>query len=674
MKNHPRRGWHLILLLLIITGSSAARAQFSGSVGLGGEATNNVQSLDTTAPDQILLPALDLNYDWLPSAASKVTFSSSYAPNFYSINPALSYNSIAIGATGLFYLSNTEAIAEQAHNESASELRNSSTAHFESGLDRFDPQYSPIRPRGFFLPTHDSRISAPNAIHVLQDDRNDSLVDLATSALYTLSGQLDSTEISPTGLAKSRVQELDNLKDSISDALSTIADLLDSVGYSESAAQVIRKELDNIRTPLSKIQPHVRPLPHASALNLRLLDEAIMALRSATPEADFLNTAAPPMPTGSNSQTTKSLFETLEKLPSSKVRLNDSGDVEAPAPSLTLVTSATRLREFGSGDIAIRQDIDDSDAMTMATTLTTPISWSSHTATSFDSIKDNPLFGGGFSGNPNDNHTLALGAAIEGIPTGHFSLRGSYSYARAVYAFDSVYSNTEHRFNLFPRIAIGRTTVLFAEAALGFRDYINPLDLIVPADTVRGPRGKIISITPAKQQTAASRFSQYAYGLGISQFIGDRWAIGALAASNSNPNLRAYITNAQVLTGPKGRTVRAAVQVADDEYTYDLDRYCLFTNARVFWDIDLGVDLSKEHRVYGSAVGKNGKVIQQGRTENDVLLNASLSKLIPFQDRLFSMFNSLTVEAKLETENANSTVSLYSFAATTFTLNTSLGF
>jgi hypothetical protein len=321
----------------------------------------------------------------------------------------------------------------------------------------------------------------------------------------------------------------------------------------------------------------------------------------------------------------------------------------------------------------VHEDVEDSGATTLATLLTIPISWSAHTGTNYspaDSTADNNLFGGVFPGNPNDYHSVSFGAAIEGLTSESFALRGSYDYTRATYAFDSVYSNSENRFELLPRLAAGRSTVFFGELSIGFRNYLNPLRI---SDTVRNLRGKNVRID---SQVAASKFNQFSYGLGIAQFIGERWVIGVLAAFNNNPNLRAYVTTAQVQTIGKGRIVRAAVQIADDEYTYNLSRYSLFSNARIFWDMDVGSDLSYEQRTYGSAVGPKGNTIPggQGRTESGWFFNASLSKLFSFESRLISVFNSSMLEGRMEIASVTASQSLYSYEALSFTVTATLGF
>jgi hypothetical protein len=167
--------------------------------------------------------------------------------------------------------------------------------------------------------------------------------------------------------------------------------------------------------------------------------------------------------------------------------------------------------------------------------------------------------------------------------------------------------------------------------------------------------------------------------LGGAGFIGDRWVLGAVTAFNQNPNLRAYISTAdfQQLTATI-KTVRPAVQIADDEYTYNLQRYGVFSDARIFEDIDVGADFSYEHRLYGSAVGPKGNVLPngQGRTEDCRFLNVSASKLFPFEDNLIGVFNSLWLECLLAYSNVSSSDPLqyYTYQATNVTVTANLNF
>ncbi|HEX5317418.1 MAG TPA: hypothetical protein VFX22_12285, partial [Candidatus Kapabacteria bacterium] len=458
-----------------------------------------------------------------------------------------------------------------------------------------------------------------------------------------------------------KVTEFEDLRDSISDVLSTIADLLDSEGYSESTSEVVVGELENVRAPLGRLMPHTK-LFHT---NSALLDAAIRSLKMSKPEADYLPTAAAPIAPSSGDA--KRVLASLQN----QVAVSEAEESETPsAPRITLIGSNTRLREFGYDDIEMHEDADDSDATTMATSLTIPVAFTNHSGIHY-SAADTLLYGGDFGGNPNDSRELTFGGALEGLPGTNVSLRGSYDYTRTAYPFDSVYTNTENRFRLFSRFNIGGPFMLFPEASIGFRNYLTPLTVV---DTITPAKGKKPAVI--KTLTAGSNFTQFSYGIGTAAIIGERWILGGLVTFNRNPNLRAYVTTAAIARVGKAKTIRTAVQIADDEYTYNLSRYTLFSNARIFWDLDFGTDFSYEHRVYGSEVGPKGNTVPGGlgRTENDRFWNASLSHLFVFEQRLIGAFDALRLEGLLQIADINASQSIYSYSATNFTLTVTLGF
>jgi hypothetical protein len=658
LQKSPRVAISLGAMFFALWFPCSVRAQLTGSVSIGAQATNNVQTLDTIAPDQILMPAFQLNYDVHLSGVSTISLTGSYSPSFYNFNPGLSFQETSIGATGLFYLSHQDAItAEALENGSEDEPKHTRSSHLltmernEMELLRSDQSQNPIPMQ-----------IASSAIHTSSNkqSKNDSLVDLAVSALYTLSAELDSTDISPAGISKARISELEDLRDSISDVISTIADLLDSAGYSESTSEVVVTELEHIRAPLLALLPHTKP----SHTDTTLLDVAIHFLQQAKPEIDFLPTAPTPMAPSGASVETKQLVHSLASI---KNVIPGASAETTSAPNITLLTSSTRLRTFGYNDATIHEDADDSDATTMAAALTVPVAYTHHAGVHY-SPADSLLFGSNYGGNPNDNKMLTFGAAVEGLTSTNFSLRGAYDYTVTSFSFDSVYSNTENRVTLSPRLALGKSIVLMGEGAVGFKKYIDPLHLI---DTVKGLLGRTLKVV---NQTAASTFDQFSFGAGLTQFVGEQWVVGALTAFNDNPSLRAYVTSAQLGTGVKGKAVRAAAQIADDEYTYNLGRYTLFTNARIFSDLDFGLDFSYEHRTYGSAVGPKGAVLDSGRTENGEFLDASLSKLIPFDEQLIGVFNGLLLEAKIELADVVSTEPIYGYTLAEVTFTTTLTF
>ncbi len=633
----------LVLALMLI--SLSVKAQLSGSVGVGGQTTNNVQTLDTIEPDRILMPAVELNYNVQTSGVSTVTLTGSYAPSFYSQNPTLSFHETSIGATGLFYLINQDDItAEKEENNIETRSKSQHSSRFLS-MPMTDPSFE-------FSKAYAHSPLARTEI----ETKNDSLVDLAVSELYMLSGELDSSEIFPKGISKNKVSELVTLRDSISDVISTVADLLDSVGYSESVSEIIVGELQDLQGPLQNVAIHIQP----PLVNLSSLDAAVRLLREAKPEQDFLPTSLTPSAPSNKAAPQPEKIRSLTIVPSTE------NTWQASAPILTLVTSTTRLRVFGYSDATIREDLEDSGATTMATSLTIPVNYTDHSGVHF-SLADSAFFGGNFGGNPNDNSILTFGAAVEGLPSTQFSLRGSYDYTHTQFPFDSVYSSNENRFTFSPRLSAGSLTVLFGEAAIGFKKYLNPL---IVSQVVKRPKKGDTTVS----QIAGSSFDQFSFGVGLTQFLGQHWLVGGLMSFNDNPNLRAYVTTAQIAAGTRGKAIRATTQIADDEYTYNLGRYTLFADGRIWGGIDLGLDLSYEHRKYGSAVGKRGTVLDSGRTENGEFFNVSLSKLFVFDEQWIGIFDGLLLEAKLESDNVVATQSIYNYKLSELTLTSTLTF
>src|ERR1700733_1343584 len=172
----------LFFTLLLLCIAEAASAQLSGSVGFGVEATNNVQTLDTIAPDQLLMPAFELNYDWRVSGVSKISFTGAYTPSFYQVNPGLSFNQTTLGATGLFYLTNQDAIAAESNSkESDDEINPRRGSHFmRSQYETMNPTMNSLW-NGFPQPVEIPLKSYAKITDV--SSANDSLVDLAVSAL-----------------------------------------------------------------------------------------------------------------------------------------------------------------------------------------------------------------------------------------------------------------------------------------------------------------------------------------------------------------------------------------------------------------------------------------------------------------------------------------------------------
>jgi hypothetical protein len=593
----------LSILAGFLFAAVSAKAQFSGSVGFELESASNIQRLDTTSPDVIAMPSVVLSYQLNPSAVTQIPATVAWLPGYYGTNTSLSYTAISLAVTPTFYLSHQADITAEARSERSTSVGTVPAQNTSEVLPAAVPKQA------------EHRTDAPS---------NDQLVGVAITDLYDLSVGLDSTTITPTGLKKSQAQGLEDLRDSISEAAVTVADLLDSLGYSESAVSVLIPELVNLLGPLERLRSHVAP--SLSALQDHL-NNAIAELRGTIPlRSDDAITEG----------TTAARSIEVEPIP----QLH--GD-ELLEPPITLISAISRLRDFGASDIGLREDLLDSSAKTLATKFTVPVSYYAHTG-AIDSLLSP-------DGNPNDSRILGLGAALDIYSSRSAGYRLSFDLIKSTYPFDSVYTNTESRLRLGARFGLGDAAALFGNAAIGFRNYSSTFQFL----RQQGPKKGTLT-------QVAGDFTQYSLGLGLMFLPSDRFSFGGLAAINRNVNLRAYITNAGISLSKK--KIRPAAQIADDEYTYDLTRGAIFATTRLPADIDLGLDLAYEHRTYGTVANKVAQQFVEGagRTDNGTYSTASFSKLIVFDDRVIGVFDGLSLEVQLGYSDIASTDTLYTYS------------
>lgn len=594
---------------MLTLASVTAHAQFSGSVGLELESASNVERLDTTSPDVIAMPSITLSYQFNPSAVTAIPVTGAWLPGYYTQNTALTYSALSLAATPSFYLTNTASIAREAEGSAVSAATPKDTVRANQSKPAKMVQRS-TQPKSTLT--------------------NDQLTDLAVSDLYDLSVGLDSTELNSKSLSKAQVASLEGLRDSISEAAVTVADLLDSMGYSEPVVLVLEPELVSLLDPMDRLkgktQPSLAPL-------LEHLTNAIAELSATKSQAD--QTAV-----GDQSEESDQTENPVISSYSLAV-----GPVE---PAITLVSPGVRVRDFTSSDLAVAEDLADSSAKTLATLLQVPLSYYKHTG-KIDSAYSP-------QGNPNDSRVVGVGASIDLYASAKTAYRFSYAFTKSTYPFDDVYSNTENRIQLGARFGLGESTVMFGTAGLGFRNYTN-----TP-----------VNILPSKKKAQfAGDFSQFSLGLGLASTASERFTIGGAAAIARNLNLRAYITN------PGSRKLRQAAQIADDEYTYDMIRGALFAATRLPGEIDAGFDLSYEHRLYGTVAARQAQqqyIEGAGRTDNGLDAGLSLTKLILFDDRALGVFDGLSLSAGATYTDVSSTDELYTYSNVDLVAGFSLSF
>src|SRR5437588_45712 len=102
--------------------ASLSLAQFSGSVSLAGFHTSNAEASktssikpdgtinvkDTSTPDNVINPAIDLLYNWNISDPAQIKFELNFSPNEYLEVASRSFTKTFLGITGNFYLSDIE--------------------------------------------------------------------------------------------------------------------------------------------------------------------------------------------------------------------------------------------------------------------------------------------------------------------------------------------------------------------------------------------------------------------------------------------------------------------------------------------------------------------------------------------------------------------------------------
>jgi hypothetical protein len=637
-----------LFALFLIAGSllwsSPNYAQFSGSISGGITLSSNVEGIDTSAPDKIVQPGISLQYLTQFSPITTYKFSASIAPYIYTQTSNHTYYSMTFGLGSSFYLSNQQAIRAE-WERGSSEAEPAPTAQTQSTSQTITSPTSAPPPSTSQSSTvrntpTDSSTDAASSLA-------DSLVANTTSALYLVSGGLDSMEF------KGKNSEaLSDRRDSASEIVSTLADLLDSLTFSQSEKEVALDEFKDVRLLIAQILSGSKQQERI----LLLFDQAVKYLNEAQPESDFMPTQGVVLPSGSTPELTPSPgHSTTNDTGINNDEPSETTDVAAPkAPIYTLISATQPFRTLGAQDFDIAADLTDRGATTFASSLQFPLSYEIRINQPFYKIYDyNALtFEGTFESSPSERTALDL----------------TYDLISSSYPNDSVYTNVENQLRLGVRTLLSNSTSLLFEGILGLKKYSTP----ITTDTVGATKLK-------KPAAVPSSFFQYSLGTGLVHTIGQDVSVGGLFTFSTNPALRAYVDQIGNLSQ------RKTAGISDDQYTYNLTRLMGFIQAKVFWGIMLALDLSTEHRKYGSIVKKVSDLITQltgaDRTEIAFITNLGVTKDFTFEeDRALSLFNDIaltfsvgytTVAAKLP---SGALFPLYSYNDTEAGLSLAFGF
>ncbi len=358
----------------------------------------------------------------------------------------------------------------------------------------------------------------------------------------------------------------------------------------------------------------------------------------------------------------ESIEEDSDFLPTDEMDIGSEYDEPAPAlaassqlaPLTTLSTTHQRFRSLDASDFYLLKDRGIISERTIATAISLPISWSKQTnSETFENYSNNQLW-------------LSLRAS--GLPSEKLQLAGSIDRIGTVHPLDSVYSNVEWRARVTGKLVIDESSIIGGEIGYGSRFYAHPLSF----DADPHPNKREIV-------TVGSEFTQYSIGAWYQHFVSDKFVIGGVIAAAISPDLKAYVTSINGnQTGATG-----ALDVADEDFNYDLMSISGFINSNPIEEIEATIDLSLQKRTYGAI--DLGTVRNQAgnfeiqrliasassaeRTENWITASLSASRLFLFDERLLTAFSGIGLEATISHTNVSSSVSTYSNTNTSFSLS-----
>lgn len=615
-----------LVCAFILMNATDMFAQFSGSISFGGYRSTNVEGRDSVTPDFVFDPSLDLNYYWNISDPTLIKFEAMITPNLYQQVKSRSYTRSYFGVTGAFYLSNIEDAVPPIR------VPVKDTPPVEANKT-VPPTENPVR-------TDTIKKSIP--VKLTQQD----IQDIAAEKLSDLSELLDSFDIDKKGLSPKNIENLSDLKDSVSESVLALSDILSTQVYTESIADVVMSELLTQKKIFSQVPMNVS---HKAEI-LRDLDVIIASLKVSAPQSDVLPVPKSeisndtPMPVTRNSASA----DTKELVEQALVHLQTAKKEDASV--MTLINSQTIFRSLSSTDISVKEDLYIKTKSTYATLLSIPISLELQSNRESFKLYSYTQF------------TMAPRLDVYfGENTG---LGISYNFSRIVFPHDTsnVNDGTEHILRLDNRIELSSVLAFALEAGMSIHGYDHPIQYQ-------------IQIAPKKNITisTASSYSHYFFGGALILFPFERLSIGVAAHLTRSSELRPYLSDLI------GANSRISGNANIDEFSYDLTRETFFSLSRIFWDIDLALDISYENRTYTNIqIPKRLQpFVQQSkidRVDKGPQYGIQLSRQFIFDTPLIGIFDSFTPSFSIHSSNYTSTIKTFSYNDVTTSFSLVFGF
>jgi hypothetical protein len=538
--------------------ASTVCAQFAGSITVSGYRATNVEGRDSATPDNVFNPTLDLLYNWNISDPVALKFEATITPNLYQEVKSRSYVKNYLSAIGNFYLSDIADIPKP-------------PPHPIPPAQNQPKQTEPNIP---------GRSDTSKPVMIIKPARTDPS-QIASAKLAKISELLDSFEINKVGLNDDSIDVASDLKDSVSESVLALSEILTTQIFTEAIANVVANEVGKQKKIFSQVS--IKP-EHKVEIG-KLLDDVLDILSGEKPQSDIL-----PMPKPSATIETTGTIST----PSSATESNDiltqalahlqseAGNTSVTsgenAPVMTIINSQTELKDFSSQDILLLEDIIPITKKTLATLLSIPVSFETqnnkgaYIGYSYRDIELNPRLDLYFG------KTFALGT--------------TYELTNTKFPNDTAHLNdgTVNKLRLDSRIDVTPGFVIVPELGIGFKSY----DLAIQYSKLSPVKGRPLTLFTLKVTTPTS-YHHIFFGGALIGFPSNSICVGVSEALTRSSDLRPYLFDS-VLT----QKSRIGGTVTDDEYSYDLTRESIFFIWNIVWGIRFSLDLSYENRHYAN--------------------------------------------------------------------------
>ncbi|HET9135308.1 MAG TPA: hypothetical protein VFO76_01625, partial [Candidatus Kapabacteria bacterium] len=441
----------------------------------------------------------------------------------------------------------------------------------------------------------------------------DSILLIATS-LNSLSERFDAMTV--------RTDK--ELKDSLSESLAAVAEILTEESYTESVHTVIVEEFTADEKLLVAI-------PFAKSFR----DSVLTILKKHRQILEHTNTENGTFPAP------EPLIETTNAATATPTKQTTWGVRGTLSPTITLVDATTDLWEFGAADVMAKGDLDWRKPTTLGTQLTIPVEFTHqrnrdpYTEFSYDQYDITPR--------------------LVFYPLDNIGLGIQYGFSSTIYPNDTLFTYSENRIRIDATVGIDSWWVLGVQSGISFRNYPYPR-----TDTT----GVIRRITTRE----AEDFSEQQLGLTSTFLISDETSVGIGGVITKSPALRSYLLDARVGRSPVGG------KASDDQFSYELSKGFLYLSTQLFSEFDLGVDVSYEERKYGTDVNRklnSNQVSKLTRTDHGIVVSTVLSDDVFFDHPLLSVFDIITPQLSVQYQDYNSTLKLFTYNDLTISFSVS---